>query len=87
VFKEKKKKLTTGYKCHERKARPVPAAVRQREEANEKRHYPKISKNDVKRPIVEIIAAERYGEHCEDLQDCRRDRQHIGVKGREANAL
>lgn len=39
------------------------------------------------RAFTKELAAFRQGEHQDDLQDCRRDRKHVAVKGGEANSL
>lgn len=64
----------------ERKARPLAATVRQSNEGYQQRHYPELAKDDVQSTLVEMVAAPCESQHGYDLENGRRNRQHVRIE-------
>nr|GFD59187.1 hypothetical protein [Tanacetum cinerariifolium] len=48
---------------------------------------PEFAKQNVQRALVEVVRAVRESQHGDDLQERRRNGQHVGVERGESEAL
>lgn len=65
-------------------AGPFPTAVGQGEQRDEQRENPDLANETVEAALAKLVAAPRKEEHGDDLQRGRRDGEHVGLEGGEA---
>jgi hypothetical protein len=79
--------LTAGYHGRESKTRPFTSASWEANQSHQKGEAPKFTKYAVKCTFIKVLTTTSKENHENDLEDRRRNREHVAVKSREADTF